>query len=144
MALRFRKSFKLGPGVRLNIGKKSKSLSFGGRGPRSQQRPHRHRDPRRSGRCAVAFRSVACAVADQPAGGRGSEGACEPGAGAAGFIVGGLSKAPRLGSWACSCVSAFGSADGVREDAFIARVNFTRHPFVKRGWSGSTSLSRPS
>ena len=34
MALRFRKSFKLGPGVRLNIGKKSKSLSFGGRGYR--------------------------------------------------------------------------------------------------------------
>ena len=29
MALRYRKSIKLGPGVRLNVGKKSAGLSFG-------------------------------------------------------------------------------------------------------------------
>jgi hypothetical protein len=29
---RFRKSFKLAPGIRLNMGKKSAGLSFGGRG----------------------------------------------------------------------------------------------------------------
>ena len=34
MGLRFRKSFKIAPGVRLNINKKSTSLSFGGKGLR--------------------------------------------------------------------------------------------------------------
>ena len=34
MGLRFRKSFKIAPGVRLNIGKKSTGLSFGGKGLR--------------------------------------------------------------------------------------------------------------
>lgn len=34
MGFRFRKSFKVAPGVRLNIGKKSISVSFGGKGVR--------------------------------------------------------------------------------------------------------------
>lgn len=34
MGLRFRKSFKIAPGVRLNVSKKSTSLSFGGKGMR--------------------------------------------------------------------------------------------------------------
>lgn len=32
MGIRFRKSFKVAPGVRLNVGKKSSSVSFGGKG----------------------------------------------------------------------------------------------------------------
>ena len=32
MGIRFRKSFKVAPGVRLNVGKKSSSISFGGKG----------------------------------------------------------------------------------------------------------------
>lgn len=32
MGIRFRKSFKVAPGVRLNVGKKSSSVSFGGNG----------------------------------------------------------------------------------------------------------------
>lgn len=35
MGIRFRKSFKVAPGVRLNVGKKSSSLSFGGKGFRT-------------------------------------------------------------------------------------------------------------
>lgn len=35
MGIRFRKSFKVAPGVRLNVGKKSSSVSFGGKGFRS-------------------------------------------------------------------------------------------------------------
>lgn len=34
MGFRFRKSFKVAPGVRLNLGKKSASVSFGGKGAR--------------------------------------------------------------------------------------------------------------
>ncbi|MGE7665812.1 DUF4236 domain-containing protein [Ureibacillus composti] len=34
MGLRFRKSFKIAPGVRLNVGKKSTGISFGGKGMR--------------------------------------------------------------------------------------------------------------
>ena len=34
MGLRFRKSFKVAPGVKVNIGKKSSSVSFGGKGAR--------------------------------------------------------------------------------------------------------------
>ena len=34
MGFRFRKSIKIAPGVRLNIGKKSASISVGGRGVR--------------------------------------------------------------------------------------------------------------
>jgi|SRR5690606_7351629 len=34
MGLRFRKSFKIAPGVRVNVGKKSTGVSFGGRGMR--------------------------------------------------------------------------------------------------------------
>lgn len=34
MGFRFRKSFKLAPGVRLNLSKKSMGLSFGGKGAR--------------------------------------------------------------------------------------------------------------
>lgn len=34
MGFRFRKSFKIAPGVRLNVGKKSASVSFGGKGVR--------------------------------------------------------------------------------------------------------------
>ena len=34
MGLRFRKSFKIAPGVRLNVGKKSAGISFGGKGLR--------------------------------------------------------------------------------------------------------------
>lgn len=34
MGLRFRKSFKIAPGVRFNVGKKSTSISFGGKGLR--------------------------------------------------------------------------------------------------------------
>lgn len=34
MGLRFRKSFKIAPGIRLNFGKKSSSISFGGKGAR--------------------------------------------------------------------------------------------------------------
>ena len=32
MGLRFRKSFKIAPGVKLNFGKKSQSITFGGKG----------------------------------------------------------------------------------------------------------------
>ena len=32
MGFRFRKSFKVAPGIRLNVGKKSSSVSFGGKG----------------------------------------------------------------------------------------------------------------
>lgn len=32
MGLRFRKSFKIAPGVRLNLNKKSTSVTFGGKG----------------------------------------------------------------------------------------------------------------
>lgn len=35
MGFRFRKSFKVAPGVRLNVGKKSASVSLGGRGFRT-------------------------------------------------------------------------------------------------------------
>lgn len=35
MGIRFRKSFKVAPGVRLNVGKKSSSISFGGKGIRT-------------------------------------------------------------------------------------------------------------
>lgn len=34
MGFRFRKSIKIAPGVRVNIGKKSTSISFGGKGAR--------------------------------------------------------------------------------------------------------------
>ncbi|WP_462405811.1 DUF4236 domain-containing protein [Gracilibacillus sp. Marseille-QA3620] len=34
MGLRFRKSFKIAPGVRINVGKKSAGLSIGGKGVR--------------------------------------------------------------------------------------------------------------
>ena len=32
MGVRFRKSFKIAPGVKLNVGKKSSSVTFGGKG----------------------------------------------------------------------------------------------------------------
>ena len=32
MSLRFRKSFKIAPGVKLNLNKKSTSVTFGGKG----------------------------------------------------------------------------------------------------------------
>ena len=35
MGFRFRKSFKVAPGVRLNVGRKSASVSFGGKGLRT-------------------------------------------------------------------------------------------------------------
>ena len=35
MGFRFRKSFKVAPGIRLNVGKKSASVSFGGKGFRT-------------------------------------------------------------------------------------------------------------
>lgn len=35
MGIRFRKSFKVAPGVRFNVGKKSASVSFGGKGFRT-------------------------------------------------------------------------------------------------------------
>ena len=51
MGTRFRRSFKVAPGVRVNLNKKSASISFGPKGLKhtvstTGEKPHDRRDPR--------------------------------------------------------------------------------------------------